>query len=155
MSKGIGKTQRAILDTLANEHEAPALTVIGLAERIGVSDSQIRRAVRALEGRKLVCITRGHAWHGVGEYGPLVEREHSDLSNDVPTAEVVDGVEFVRCGMPTVALEVWLPDNLAEYLARRKAVDAINAGIRRRGSAFATDEELDRLQEIASKGWNK
>ena len=50
MSRGIGKTQQAILDELS----AGRLAVAELAERLGVSDSQIRRAVHELDDLGLV-----------------------------------------------------------------------------------------------------
>ncbi len=50
MSQGIGKVQQAILDELSAGH----LAVAELAERLGVSDHEIRRAVHALADRGLV-----------------------------------------------------------------------------------------------------
>ena len=50
MSRGIGKTQQAILDELS----AGRLAVTELAERLSVDDRQIRRAVYALADRGLV-----------------------------------------------------------------------------------------------------
>ncbi len=50
MSRGIGKTQQAILDELTAGH----LAVAELAERLGVGDHEIRRAVHALADRGLV-----------------------------------------------------------------------------------------------------
>ncbi len=45
MSPGIGKTQQAILEELNAGH----LAVADLAERLGVGDHEIRRAVHALD----------------------------------------------------------------------------------------------------------
>jgi MarR family len=71
MSRGIGKTQRRILDELAANDRA-ALTVIDLAEWIGVSDRQMRRAVHALADRGLVVLTKENGgWAGEGRYGPF------------------------------------------------------------------------------------
>ena len=50
VSRGIGKTQQAILDELSAGH----LAVTELAERLGVSDGQIRHAVHALADRDLI-----------------------------------------------------------------------------------------------------
>ena len=136
MSRGIGKTQRRILDELAaSEHGN--LFVAALARRIGLSDRQIRRAVHALADRELVALTKEPGgWAGVGEYGPLHRRddgywgEHGreEYGPEVPTADVrkkliddfdADGrptyrrvdVEYVHGGMPTgVSLCVWLPE---------------------------------------------
>jgi biotin operon repressor len=70
MGKGLGKTQRRILDALAAS-ESAALTVMALAEQLGVSGRQVRRAVHALADRGLVVLTKGNeGWRGVGEYGP-------------------------------------------------------------------------------------
>ena len=151
MSRGIGKTQRAILDALANEHEFPTLTVMELAERIGVSDRQTRRAVRSLEDRALVCVSRGHTWHGTGEYGPLIERERAGLADDIPTAQTVDGTEYIYCGMPAVALDVWLPHNLVAFVDCRREFEAIRSAARVRANAegrlFFTDEDREELKK--------
>jgi hypothetical protein len=144
MSRGIGKTQQRILDELVSIEQPPvqlipwpqdyALTVMDLAHRIGISDRQVRHAVRSLEDRELVVITRGSVWHGVGQYGPLVRRKSlfNDYGPDVPTAQVIGrgerwpwkegyvaarDVELVYAGMPTPALLVWLPGNRVAYLA--------------------------------------
>ena len=50
MSRSIGKTQQAILDELSTGH----LAVTELAERLGVGDHEIRRAIHALADRGLV-----------------------------------------------------------------------------------------------------
>ena len=50
LSRGIGKNQQAILDELSAGH----LAVTELAERVGVSDRQIRRAAHALAERDLI-----------------------------------------------------------------------------------------------------
>jgi hypothetical protein len=93
VSRGIGKTQHAILDLLAGQHDWPALPVMEVARRLDRSDRQIRCAVRALEARGLVDVGKDSDWHGEGEYGLLAWR---------------DG-EQVRIGMPCVALWVSLP----------------------------------------------
>jgi hypothetical protein len=133
MSRGIGTTQQAILDTLAaSEHGN--LTVTALAGEIGVSISQARRAARSLEARSRVVITKESlGWKGVGEYGPLMRR-HSWTNNygpEIPTAKTLhegdpwpwgDGyiasgeVELIHRGMPVVSLLVWLPENRVAYL---------------------------------------
>jgi hypothetical protein len=146
MSRGIGKTQQRILDELASiELPKPDwllivggyLTVMQLAERLAISDRQIRRAVRAFEERGLVVINRGIAWHGIGEYGPLVQRDRtfSIGRDDLPTAKVIKAgevwlpwnrpwgvryrprcdVELVHTGIPSPALEVWLREYRISY----------------------------------------
>lgn len=145
VSRGLGKTQQRILDELAGiEPPEPglapfqgnyALTVTTLAERIGISDGQTRRAVRALEQRDLLVITRGSVLRGEGKYGPLVRRQSlfNNYSDEVPTAHTVmkgepwpwspdrlmaaRDVELVHAGMPTVALWVWSLKNRVAYLA--------------------------------------
>ena len=128
MSRGIGKTQQAILDALAADDD-PCLTVAELAERVTVSERQIRRAVRSLEDRRLVVITkRSTGQRGVGEYGRLVPRQtlRYNYGLEVSTATVVKkgdpwpwlkgyvaarDLELVHAGMPTnPVLLVWLPD---------------------------------------------
>ena len=138
MSTGIGKTQQRILSglELVGAEGIRALTVMDLAQRVGISDRQIRRAVHSLADRDLVVLTKEHGgWKGQGEYGKLVSRRWSS-DNDVPTAFTVKkgepwplpdiegdyhhgwtatrDVEFIRNGMPTGAsLFVWLPQNRA------------------------------------------
>ena len=135
MGRGIGKAQQRILDELAAAADMGfyALTVTNLAERTGIGERQARRAVRALEVRELVVITKGSRWHGEGRYGRLVRRQSSlnEYGPDVPTAGVVskgetwpwgDGdvaaqdTEFVHAGMPTMQLWVWSPASRAAYL---------------------------------------
>ena len=140
MSKGIGKTQQAILDALAAEKELAALTVVELAQRLGASPRQIRAAVHSLAGRGLVVLTKQYGgWRGYGEQGRAVPRRYP-WDSDAPTAFVLkegepwpfpDGwgnhdhgrvasrdVEFIRKGMPTgVSLFVWLPERREKYLA--------------------------------------
>jgi len=141
VSRGVGKTQHRILDELASA-EAGKLSVAALAERIGVSPRQVRRAVHALAARGSLVLTKEPGgWAGVGRYGPLVRRddgywgendERQSYGPEVPTAQVRrllcedfddDGkpvwryvnVEYVRAGMPTgVSLFVWTPEAHAE-----------------------------------------
>ncbi len=133
MSRGIGKTQQRILDELAATTNRWYLTVVELAERLGVSDRQVRRAVHSLHGHGLVVLTKEHAdWKGSGEYGRLVPRHWPSLTKDVPTAFTVKAgepwpgkegyvarrdTEFILNGMPTGAsLCVWLPEQRAKRL---------------------------------------
>jgi len=62
MSTGLGTVQRAIMARLAKlpiEVAPPAtIPVTVLAERLGCSDRQIRRAVYALQRRGLVALTK-------------------------------------------------------------------------------------------------
>ncbi len=115
MGRGIGKTQRRILDELAAA-DADGLTVVELAECVGASDRQIRRAVHALADRELVVLTKEHGgWKGEGRYGRLVSRRE-DWDLDVPAALTVKAgeplpfgkgypalrdSEFILNGMPT------------------------------------------------------
>jgi DNA-binding transcriptional ArsR family regulator len=135
MGSGIGKTQQRILDALGSapwhgtlagdEHggmiagppERDGMTVMQLAERVGVSDRQVRTAVRALERRGLVVITKEQIGRsGRGEYGPLVWKGLAG-TDDLPVAWVERrrneflerySVEFVRAGMPRAGLLVRL-----------------------------------------------
>ncbi|TXI23782.1 MAG: helix-turn-helix domain-containing protein [Nitrosomonas sp.] len=101
MSSGIGRMQQRIMAELAaatSQYETEncwALTVMDLAERTGVSDRQVRRAVRSLEQRGLVVLIKERAWLTPG--GP--QRR------------------------PAVSLCVWLPDRLAERESRMREVD--------------------------------
>ena len=135
MGRGVGKTQQTILDQLVGEQEFLALTVTELAQRVGASDRQIRTAVRALERRGLVVITKEHiGWSGRGEYGPLVELGLAETEG-LPTAKVVDTGrhwfddaegryraikrELGHIGMPRAGLLVWLPQQRSAWLKTR------------------------------------
>jgi len=132
MSRGLGATQRAILDALG---EVPwSLTVVQLADQLHRSPAQIRRAVHALAERDLVILRKGHGgFAGEGQYGPLAQRgvTRGDEDAEWPTAETRQrpdvyfdpedagtprmrvrwyDVEYVRIGMPTgLSLLVSLP----------------------------------------------
>jgi predicted ArsR family transcriptional regulator len=67
MSREIGKTQQAILDELSAGH----LAVTELAGRLGVSDSQIRRAVHALDDRGLVNLYKVTTQLPNGRFAPV------------------------------------------------------------------------------------
>jgi hypothetical protein len=152
VGRGIGKSQRRILDELASVEDGH-LSVRALADRIGVSHGQIRRAVHALADRELVVLVKEPGgWAGIGKYGPLVERftgyldensgDRKDYGPEVPTAQVRhklvddfddDGkpvwrhvkVEYVHAGMPTgLSLFVWTPEAHAEREARDAAFRA-------------------------------
>lgn len=73
MSRGIGICQRDILDELAYG-DAPALSVVRLADEIDAGERQVRRAARSLERRGLVTVTKtyghGHAALRVSLSGP-------------------------------------------------------------------------------------
>jgi hypothetical protein len=146
MGTGLGKTQQRILDALAGEQENVALTIKDLAQRVGVSDRQMRAAVRALERRGLVVITKEFiGWTGVGEYGSrfpawqFVEHPRGEWvrSRDNPTGPMrhtrmvadPDDPRWVRGfnkpvgarepqGMPRAGLLVWLAEKRASWLER-------------------------------------
>ena len=62
VGRGLGTTQRAIMGELAKlpiEAWPRGIPVVVLAERLGCSDRQIRRAVHSLEARGLVVVVRG------------------------------------------------------------------------------------------------
>jgi hypothetical protein len=103
------------------------MTVPELAQATGRGERQVRAAVRALEGRALVVITREYTgWRGAGEYGRLVALPH--YNPDQPELEPVltvhagerwpytrwgvatRDVQFGRAGMPTYGLLVFLPE---------------------------------------------
>ena len=86
MSRGIGKTQRAILDAVESSKHG-YLSVVELADMLGASPRQIRCAAHALQARELVDLRKRCAGHiGLGEYGPLIPRT-SKHGDDIPTAE--------------------------------------------------------------------
>jgi predicted transcriptional regulator len=131
MDRRIGKTQQHILDALAGdsshrtlvhdsdgqpcagELERDGMTVKTLAELVGVSDRQIRTAVRALERRGLVTITKENIGRsGRGEYGPLVSTrwvQNEDLLASGTAVRLgVDGDVLAYGGMPRAGLLVRL-----------------------------------------------
>ncbi len=129
-----------ILAALAEEQEHRAQTVADLAQRIGCSDRQSRRAVRSLEERELVAITRESlGWKGSGEDGRLLRKRPYWPTKDMPTVAAVrkgepipdwvreqvvgyvgsvawEDCEFTYRGMPTHGLLVWLRDERIVYL---------------------------------------
>ena len=140
MSRGPGTAQRAILAALADA-EGDYMTVPELAQATGRSDRQVRTAVRSLEGRALVVITREYTgWRGAGEYGRLVALPHfnPDQPELEPVLTVREGepwpgrpgwkaardVEFGRAGMPTYGLLVFLPERHEAREARHRALVA-------------------------------
>ena len=66
MSRGIGKTQQAILDELSAGH----LAVTELAERLRVNDRKIRRAVHELDDLGLVNLYKVTHQLPNGRYAP-------------------------------------------------------------------------------------
>jgi biotin operon repressor len=159
VSKGIGKTQQRILDALADEKKYLPLTVPDLAERIGCSERQIRRAVHSLEDRGLVVITRENMrWKGYGEYGRLA-RKHWPWDEDAlvvltvkagepwpiqfrgPGWRASSDTEFYYGGVPTPGLLVWLPEQRIAHLEHRLSL------ARQLGSAGSpeTRAEYERL----------
>jgi hypothetical protein len=130
MGHGLGPAQRAMLEELDPEH---GLTVPDLAGRLKLSERRARAVARSREARGLVVIAmRQTGWRGEGEYGRLVQRSPYN-QGDLPTAMVVKAgerfprrrawkcdvdmetreakhdIEFVRNGVPTAGLYVWLP----------------------------------------------
>ena len=67
ISRGIGKTQQAILDELSAGH----LAVTELAERLGVSDRQVRQAVHALADRDLINLYKATTQLPNGRFTPV------------------------------------------------------------------------------------
>jgi hypothetical protein len=131
MGHGLGPAQRAMLEELRIEPKY-GLTVLDLAGRLKLSERRARAVARSLEARGLVVIAmRQTGWRGEGEYGRLRQRSYQET--DLPTAMVVKAgetfprrraykrdvdmetwlakhdIEFVRNGMPTAGLYVWLP----------------------------------------------
>jgi hypothetical protein len=140
MSRGPGTAQRAILAALADAVR-DYMTVPELAQATGRGERQVRAAVRALEGRALVVITREYTgWRGTGEYGRLVALPHwnPDQPELEPVLTVHAGerhpgrpgwvaardVQFGRAGMPTYGLLVFLPERHEAREARYRAAVA-------------------------------
>lgn len=120
MSRGLGVTQRAILDTLRDD-EHVWLTIAGLAQRLERTPRQILTAVRALEKRGLVVVTTEClGWnHGTGRLAQ--KRAYVDeptvltvgKGDPWPLREgyvAAERTEFYRTGTPVNGLAVWLPE---------------------------------------------
>jgi Helix-turn-helix domain len=141
MGSGIGKTQQRILDALARdsshrtlvhdsdgqlcagELERDGMTVKALAELVGVSDRQVRTAVRALERRGLVAITKENVGRsGRGEYGPLVStwwaRNADLLASGTAVRLGENGDVLTYGGMPRAGLLVRLRDTADPMITR-------------------------------------
>lgn len=132
MGQGLGKAQHSILDVLGAADDY-ALTVPDIAERIDRSERQVRAAVRALESRSLVVVTKGYTgWNGRGEFGPYISYVEFDRKDkeftpppgienlrrveyDGPTGRIAEYRGWIRRGMPAHGLWVWLPENRDEW----------------------------------------
>jgi hypothetical protein len=95
VSRGIGVAQREILDYLSGDRE-PACTVVSLAYELDRDERQIRRAIRSLERRGLVAVTK--------MYG---------------RTPVAGGRWTYNGGR---SLWVWLPGKYAEWLAAKSSL---------------------------------
>ena len=94
MSRGIGKTQQAILDELSAGHFA----VTELAERLGVSDRQIRRAVHALAERDLVNLYKVSTQLPNGRFTPV--RLFVEKPSSHPRSRAPEESRRVPAGLP-------------------------------------------------------
>jgi len=131
-----------MLDELAARLEADgcwALTITDLATPLKLTERRARVVARSLEARGLVIITNEHIdWRGQGEYGNL-EKKHRD--DTAPTALLVKkgerwprrrafrdevdpetwtalkDTEFIRAGVPTSGLLIWLPEGRRRWRA--------------------------------------
>ncbi|MGH3262920.1 MAG: hypothetical protein ACRDNS_13075 [Trebonia sp.] len=139
MSRGLGKTQKAILDTLVGNNQFAMLT--DLAECVNISARQARRAVHALRDRGLVVakVMPGD-WKGWGQYGTVrmvgwfdgevwrstggTREQIEDASICVPAGQrAPDGRAYrhdsrwERSGMPVgLAMCVWTIERYANIL---------------------------------------
>jgi hypothetical protein len=176
MGTGIGKTQRRILDALAAS-QYRALTVGDLADDVDASGRQVRAAVRALERRGLVVITKEHiGWSGGGEYGkrnpawqfvehPLgdrVRRRDNPVGRMRLTRMVADPDDprWVRGfykpvgqrepqGMPRAGLLVWLPQQRLAWLERRiETAQQISRAFGHRPDVTTERAEIERVRAL-------
>lgn len=120
MSRGLGVTQRAILDLLRGT-EHIWLTIAELAEQLERSPRQILTAVRALERRELVVVTSECLGWNAGT-GRLAWKRSYIEEPTVHTVEkgepwplqegyvATERTEFYRAGTPISGLAVWLPE---------------------------------------------
>ena len=155
MGQGLGPAQRGMLDELARTDEWLALEIKELAAALKLTERRACTVARSLEARGLVVITKEHlGWRGEGEYGHLTKRAYA-VNKDAPTALLVKkgehwpfrrgltakgwdvdaetwtaqkDTEFVKAGVPTSGLLVWLPENRRKYVARKiENLDAVGA----------------------------
>ena len=116
MSSGFGETERAILDALVDA-EHGRLTVVALAERVGVSVQAILSVVRALEKRGLVFMTRENLTPqrtSTARYGDLTITSNVRMSGTLMP--------------PTPVLIVWLPESRIHYLSHWLSITAARGG---------------------------
>lgn len=109
----------------------------GWALLIDRSERQVRAAVRVLEARGLVVVEHGHTgWRGRGEYGRLVPRrsgvrawrgDEERLTVTMPEGSPTlystrwvhtRDVEYLRQGVPSSGLRVWLTERHREHEER-------------------------------------
>jgi hypothetical protein len=105
MSRGVGATQRRMLDVL-KAHDRWDMTTYDLAQALGISQRQVRTAVRSLESRGLVEVFDG------GLPRSVLARQR--------------GLPMMQC--PTHGLTVALSERVAEL---RQEMDAIESRLNR------------------------
>ena len=116
MSGDFGNTERAILDALVDADHGN-LTVVALAERVGISILQILSAVRALEKRGRVFITRENL---------TSERTSTAGRGDLT---ITYNVRVVGSLLPLApVLMVWLPESRVQYLSECLSRTAARGG---------------------------
>jgi hypothetical protein len=152
MGRGIGKTQQAILDALA-EQPRGAISAVGLAEHLGISGPQVRRAIRALETRELVAVSREHlGWKTVTNPTPwkgrllLIDPAEVDQTPGAWRFEHNGEERGAVLQMPVSGLVVWLPAARAGHLAAvlKQKMDE-TAERRMRTAPLAELAEFERL----------
>lgn len=129
----MGRTQRALLEAL-EASEYLWCTVAELAEALQRSPRQVLAAVRSLEGRGLVVITRETiGWNeGVGRLAAgyrgdcpaVLTVEEGEPWPNKPGYVARRRTEFYRVGTPVHGLAVWLPERREQHAERTKQAEA-------------------------------
>lgn len=131
MSRGIGKTQRNILD-LVNARDEPA-TIGEISESLNLSPRQIRAAVQSLHDRRLVFAGKG--WRGDFR-DPAISWRYTPKKIDDPSRQTVvafEGLPWpgkpgkVAPGFGTfVAVEHRMPTGAQLYVHPTREVERIH-----------------------------
>lgn len=128
MSRGIGKTQQAILDAL--QESGAATTTTELAESVGISPRQARAAVASLESRGMVAVRRN--CHIGSKEGAYLARPRKYRGKDVPDVlKQLPAREVQYFVIPIRGTLVWSLDAWEEECALQRKMSSAG-GIRLR-----------------------
>lgn len=149
MSRGLGKTQKKIVQYIESEPDTPR-TIREIAEEVGISERQCLTAVQSLRKRGLVWMKRH--WKGYREEltGQLVGRPkgvkpHWVREDEAPVLTVEAGdpwplkkgyvataaTDFYRCPVPAGACwVVWSQKHVERFLEEERYWESVRRAVR-------------------------